>query len=78
MLRDKHRWKNVGLWISLIASIPMILEFIGVSILPEKWGPTENLLQAIISLLVVLGVLNNPTTKSIGYTDDKEDPQNAN
>lgn len=65
------RLKNAGFWISLISFIPIVLESFGVSILPETWGAIKEFLLALVSLLVVLGILNNPTTESKFFLDDK-------
>lgn len=72
MLKNQNRWRNKGLWVSLIAAIPAILGWFGFLVIPETWGAVEEVLMAIVSLLVVLGILNNPTTDTTGYNDDNE------
>lgn len=67
---DKTRLKNYGLWLAVIALIPMICQGFGVSILP---GNYEELSTAILGIFVLLGIVNNPTTEHKGFSDDKED-----
>lgn len=58
-----NRWKSKIVWSSSFALILIILGSLG---LYEKIGITEDKLKtvvdSILSLLVVLGILNNPTT----------------
>ena len=63
------RFKNYGLWVSIFALIPLILEGFDVHILPDNYS---QIVTAILSILVMAGLLNNPTTKSKGFTDDKD------
>lgn len=67
-----NRWKNAGLYVSVISFIPILLESFGVSVLPEQWGAVKEALLSLVSLLVVFGILSNPTTENAGYSDDKE------
>jgi uncharacterized membrane protein len=68
----KNRFRNAGLWVSVISFIPILLEAFGVKVLPEQLGAIKEALLALISLLVVFGILSNPTTENAGYSDDKE------
>ena len=70
---NSQRWKNKGMYVSLLAAIPMILNFFGVQVVPEQWGAVEDVVNAALSLLVVLGILNNPTTEVTGFQDDKKE-----
>lgn len=65
---DMSRFRNYGLWVSIAALIPMILKVFGVDVIPEDY---ENIVQTILSILVMAGILNNPTTKTKGFKDDK-------
>jgi uncharacterized membrane protein len=67
-----NRWRNAGLYVSVISFIPIVLESFGVTVLPEQLGAVKEALLALISLLVVFGILSNPTTENKGYSDDKE------
>ena len=66
---DMSRFKNYGLWVSIAALIPMILKVFGIDVIPEDY---ENIVQTILSILVMAGILNNPTTKTKGFKDDKD------
>lgn len=65
---DFSRFKNYGLWVSILALIPMVLQGFGVDILPNNY---EAIIMAILSILVTAGVLNNPVTENKGFLDDK-------
>lgn len=62
------RLKNYGLWVAIAALLFMILQEFGVSITHEKYQIYVDLL---LSILIMLGIINNPTTKSKGFGDDK-------
>lgn len=65
---DYSRFKNYGLWVSILALIPMILNLIGVNIIPEEY---QEITTTILSILVAVGIISNPTTESKWYLDDK-------
>ncbi|GAA0087019.1 hypothetical protein UT300007_34600 [Clostridium sp. CTA-7] len=65
---DWSRFKNYGLWVSIIALIPMILSTFGVKVVPEGYQAIAN---TVLSILVALGILNNPTTECKWFRDDK-------
>ena len=62
-----NRLKNYGLWISIIALIPMICKSVGMDILPSNYNDAA---MAILSIFVMLGIVNNPTTDNKGFLDD--------
>lgn len=62
------RFKNYGLWVSILALIPMILSAFGVKVVAEEYQAITNL---VLSILVALGIVNNPTTNCKWYVDDK-------
>jgi uncharacterized membrane protein len=64
------RFKNVGLWVSVASSLLIIAQAFGVDISPDKYNDVVN---SVLSLLVVLGLLNNPTTDNKFYGDDKHE-----
>ena len=64
----KKRLTSKGFWVSLAALIPVILQLFGMDILPKDYSLIVNML---LTLLVTLGVLNNPTTDSKWFLDDK-------
>lgn len=64
----KSRLKNYGLWVSVIAFIPMLMQSFGMNVLPTNYSDVA---MAFLGILVLLGLVNNPTTDSKGYGDDK-------
>lgn len=67
---DTSRFKNYGLWVSIVALIPMVLQAFKIDILPDNYHEICN---TILSILVMAGILNNPTTNRRWYIDDKVD-----
>lgn len=64
---EKSRFRNYALWVSVGALIPMILSGFGINILPENYNEIIN---TILSILVMAGILNNPTTEKKWFLDD--------
>lgn len=64
-----NRLRNYGLWISVASLVFMILQNSGIQITPETWDLYVN---AILGILILLGIINNPTTDNPGFGDDKE------
>ena len=70
----KKRVRNYGFWVSLSALIPLALQtFSDVSVLPPNY---EEITSLLLSLIVALGICNNPTTKKSSFLDDKKDEDN--
>ena len=65
---DLSRFKNYGLWVAIFAAIPLILKALGLNILPADY---DQIVTAILSILVMAGIINNPTTESKWFSDDK-------
>ena len=65
---DKCRWKNYGLWIAVASFIPLVLQGFGLDILPTNY--TE-IINALLSILVMAGIISNPNTTSKWFADDK-------
>jgi uncharacterized membrane protein len=64
----QNRLKNYGLWTSIAALVFMVLQNAGVNILPDQWYTYVN---SILSILILLGIINNPDTDNHGFGDDK-------
>lgn len=64
----KKRLRNYGLWVSLASLVLLISQTFGYHIDVGKYNQVIN---AVLAFLVTLGVLNNPTTETKGYGDDK-------
>lgn len=69
---DLSRFRNYGLWVSIFAAIPLILKAFGVNIIPEDYNA---IVTAVLGILVMAGILNNPTTDNSGYLDDKAEQE---
>ncbi len=61
------RFRNYGLWVSILAFVPLILKVFGIDILIPSYG---NIIAIFLSALVLAGILNNPTTENRWYLDD--------
>lgn len=64
----KLRLRNYGLWIAVIAFIPMVMESFGLKVLPTNYN---EVMKAFLGILVLLGLVNDPTTDNQGFGDDK-------
>jgi len=62
MENKQSRWRSKVLWLAVAAQVVALLAFLGV---PELIGITEewlnNLIGCVLQILVLFGVLNNPT-----------------
>lgn len=68
---NTQRFKNYGLWLAIGAFIPMLLEAFGVKILPANY---DELFKALLAILVLAGIINDPNTESTkGFGDDPRD-----
>ena len=65
----KTRLKNYGLWVAVIAFVPIFLKGIGIDILP---GNYTDIATGLLGIFVLLGIINNPTTDNTGFKDDAE------
>ncbi|WPC44651.1 holin [Clostridium sp. JS66] len=70
---NNNRFKNYGLWVSIAAFIPLLLNSFGIDVLPKNYSDVVN---ALLAILVTAGILNNPQTESKGYLDDKKTEEN--
>lgn len=60
-----ERIKNVGFWVSLAAAVVLILQAFGITVdIPE----VNAAVNSVCTVLVMLGILNNPT-EGKGYFD---------
>lgn len=69
---DWSRFKNYGLWVSIFALIPMLLNSFGIEVVPEEYQAITN---TILSILVALGIVSNPTTQCKWFVDDKKEKE---
>lgn len=65
----KKRITNYGFWVSLLSLIPLIMQAAGdTTLIPSNYQTVANI---ILSFLVAVGIVNDPTTDAKGYKDDK-------
>lgn len=66
------KWKNYGLWVSLTAAVLLAVQTVGglfgVTITPEQYDGVVAAVNAVLGVLVVLGIVSNPADGK-GYTD---------
>lgn len=59
----QSRWKSWPMWVSLAGAVWMILSSLGIA---EKIGIDEGTFNTVVnsigSILIVFGIVNNPTT----------------
>ena len=65
----KKRLRNYGLWVSLASLVFLLLNNFGISVDESKFN---GIVDAILTIFVLLGILNDPTTEKKGYGDDNE------
>lgn len=63
------RWKNYALWAAIFAFLPILAQACGFNFLPENY---EQVVSGILGILVLGGIISNPTTKNQGFFDDDE------
>ncbi|MFZ7175757.1 phage holin [Streptococcus hyovaginalis] len=62
----KLRLRNTTFWLTLIPLLVLLLQQIGLNIVPENW---EEVFNTIMAILTLIGAVNDPTTK--GLTDSE-------
>ena len=72
-MKIKELMKNVGFWVSLVSAVFLILGAFGVEIGDDV---SSTIINALSSLLVILGVASDPTTGT-GYLDPKRPSESA-
>ena len=60
-----NRFKNVGLYVSIFAFIPLLLKGFELNVLPENYN---EIVSAFLGILVLAGILSNPNSGN-GYID---------
>jgi uncharacterized membrane protein len=63
----KPRLRNYGLWVAVFALAVAALQQAGVQFVPEQW---EKLFKLTMDVLILLGIISNPTTQNPGFGDD--------
>jgi uncharacterized membrane protein len=67
------RWKNYGLWAAVLAYLPILSDALGFyHINFELPGNYDKLVVGLLGILVLAGIVNNPTTENKGFGDDQK------
>ena len=64
-MRLPNRFKNYGLWVAVASFLLLVLQAFGLDIDAGKYNELVN---GLLSLLVIAGILNNPSQGS-GFKD---------
>lgn len=60
-----NKYKNYGLWVAIFAFIPVLMESLGIDVLPTNY---EELVKGLLGILVLAGIISNPE-KGQGFID---------
>ncbi|MGM9925217.1 MAG: holin [Bacillus sp. (in: firmicutes)] len=63
-----NRWKNYGLWVAVAAFILLVLQTVGVEVVPDRYNELVN---SLLTILVLAGIINNPSIGT-GYKDGEK------
>ncbi len=62
----QNRWRNYGLWSAVLAFIPLLLSAFDINIA----GNYQELANGVLAILVLAGIINDPTPFTKGFKDD--------
>lgn len=72
---DNKRYRNKAMWTSLAAKVLLLIQvlagLLGYDITDTLRAEIILAIDLLLAILVILGILNNPTTENEGYSDDK-------
>lgn len=66
----KLRLQSKYFWVALISLIVLLTQQLGFDIFPKNW---EEVLNTVLSILILLGVINDPTTAGINDSEQAMD-----
>lgn len=66
----KLRLQSKFFWVALISLIVLLTQQLGFDIFPKNW---EEVLNTVLSILILLGVINDPTTAGISDSEQAMD-----
>lgn len=64
------RLQSKFFWVALISLIVLLTQQLGFDIFPKNW---EEVLNTVLSILILLGVINDPTTSGISDSEQAMD-----
>lgn len=71
------RLRNKTFWLTLVPSLVLLTQQVGLNWVPENW---ESIFSTVMAILTVVGVINDPTTagitdseQALAYYEPKED-----
>lgn len=64
------RLQSKYFWVALISLIVLLSQQLGFDIFPKNW---EEVLNTVLSILILLGVINDPTTAGISDSEQAMD-----
>ncbi|GAA5357168.1 phage holin [Streptococcus uberis] len=64
------RLQSKYFWVALISLIVLLTQQLGFDIFPKNW---EEVLNTVLSILILLGVINDPTTAGISDSEQALD-----
>ncbi|MNK77582.1 Bacteriophage holin [compost metagenome] len=67
-----EKWKNYGMWISLVSAILLAVQAVGglfnFQLTPAQYDGIMTAVNSVLGILVVLGIVSNPSVGE-GYKD---------
>ena len=63
----KLRLQNKTFWLTLIPLLVLLLQQVGLNIVPENW---EDIFNTIMAILTLIGAVNDPTTKGLSDSEN--------
>lgn len=64
------RLQSKYFWVALISLIVLLTQQLGFNIFPKNW---EEVLNTVLSILILLGVINDPTTAGLNDSEQAMD-----
>lgn len=64
------RLQSKYFWVALISLIVLLSQQLGFDIFPKNW---EEVLNTVLSILILLGVINDPTTAGLNDSEQAMD-----
>lgn len=62
MMNWQSRLTNKTFWVALVSAIVLLTQQLGLNIFPDNWA---DILNTILTILMILGIIIDPTTEGI-------------